>query len=823
MAEREDERLEWSLVAAHHVHRMWTTNTHTITRYIDQRQRDYERQVEERSKKKITHAGQEGQGEVAELTPPALPSPPELLKGVEWFDVKFSDDVQRLMDSPELSVGCLSLRSIPHPLLLFQSLETCTSTLLRHSLHSLTLPSLALQLYLTSVICPHLPLLALTHLRFARIADALGCATAWQLHMEDGDRTWRPIKGDVEQWESVARERERDERLSRTAREVAKVEESKEEMTEASAVTGASSLLSVGGGGVPSPSLPWVYLQIADLLLSFGRHTPTRVLSSIAHALALPLRDIPSLRLHAVMGSTPSTLSIAEITATAESADEFRRAFGLLMKSVEGEEGKRQVGLVEEVKGWVGGSSGVKGQQWLAIAQAMRAQCIIDRCLTADLLRPLPLTSAILHSLRLSNTSSTPLSLTSSHFTSLAFRQNHLLHACDLLSTAFTTFQSLGDVPSQIRTLCLHATTRSLYSQTWGGRGHQRGADDGTHVEGAALRWPHLIRTLQLWGQAEKLLTDALTALPPTAGASLPLQRRLAGVQRSISGVYVELYRACQPETAFQPSERDGKGEKGVGEAELWAKWMVRYDDVFSCAPPPPPPSLPQLALSKATAALALHGGGDGEYAMGRAELAVLGEEEERKRRLDAQTSKQERRALEKAAWKEVVYAPYEAPHEKAAREREEQEKAREVEEARLMHAEEEAKAAEVAMKAEEERKRKEEEEASAAKAAGKGKKGPAPSPKAKVSKEEAERLERERLAAEEVALEAEMVERERVEREAAAAEDEAFAYDKSEWSPIYLLEWKREVERERMEARMEQMGGGQGRGQSRGRSEGEG
>ena len=217
-----------------------------------------------------------------------------------------------------------------------------------------------------------------------------------------------------------------------------------------------------------------------------------------------------------------------------------------------------------------------------------------------------------------------------------------------------------------------------------------------------------------------------------------------------------------------------------------------------------------------------LCGDGEGELVVGQAELAVLDEEQARTRAEEVRAAKLERRAKEKAAWKEVVYAPYVPPEEAAAREQQLQEEAREREEVRLMRAEEEAKEAEA--KAEEERRRREEEEAQKTARGGKGKKAVAATPKAKLSREEAERAERERVEVEERHAEEERAERERVEREVTAAEEEAFAYDASEWSPVFLLQWKREVERERMEMHMEQLeeerlaqaggkGGGGGKG----------
>ena len=105
------------------------------------------------------------------------------------------------------------------------------------------------------------------------------------------------------------------------------------------------------------------------------------------------------------------------------------------------------------------------------------------------------------------------------------------------------------------------------------------------------------------------------------------------------------------------------------------------------------------------------------------------------------------------------------------------------------------------------ERKQREDDEAAALKSS-RGKKGAkaAPAILSPSKKAEAERQEAVRKEAEEKRKEEERVEKEKQEKEALAAEEESFGYDESEWSPAYLLRWKREAERERLESRMEQM-----------------
>ena len=72
--------------------------------------------------------------------------------------------------------------------------------------------------------------------------------------------------------------------------------------------------------------------------------------------------------------------------------------------------------------------------------------------------------------------------------------------------------------------------------------------------------------------------------------------------------------------------------------------------------------------------------------------------------------------------------------------------------------------------------------------------------------KAEAERLEAERKQREEKRREEERQEKEKQEKEALAAEEESFGYDESDWSPVYLLRWKRDVEREKLESRLQDM-----------------
>ena len=828
-SEREDDAVEWALLAAHHVDRLWATNTHTVAHYLEQRTREHERIVEERAKKYANHAAVSSAPvtPLPDLPAPALPTPPVVpTTAVEWFCVGFSGEVLRLMGSAELSGCCISEHSVPHPLLLFQALTLLSATLVRHSHHTLALPSVALQLHLTTLIAPCPPLTVLTHLRLAQLADALGLDEGWKTHMDRGDAMWRPRKVDVDEWELRARQADRDDRIRRRAAQMSPPdEEAKEEMRPSSRLppltslpaTSASMLSPSVSWCCPRLSLPYVYLETAALMQSWGRHTAARVLRSLACALAVPLGDAPTIRLHALLEPTPSPASLSSVIASAESASEFRRAFGALMTTMEGADATRRRGrLVDEVRTWAAAAKGVvMGQRCVAVAQALQAQLLLDECAETALLPPLPVSPAVLRSLQLVVSSATPLPIDAVSVRSSSARQRAFTRVFELLSSSTSVFQATGDGPALIRTLCLHAHTASLYAATWSSRGRRRGDDEDGEgdIEGVALSWRHLMSALRLWLEAERLLTAQLRLCSSGPQApSIPLQRRLAHVQQRISGVYAELFLTSEPETVYLPaSAASASGSREKEEAALLREWMERYDDVFSEAPPPPPPSLPQLASARASSALALHRDGLGEFVAGRADLLLMVEQEEQTRRVTAAAAKHERRTRERAAWKEVVYAPYEAPEERAARILVAQQRACELEEIRLMQGQETARALELAQLAELERQRRAEEEA-ARTSRTKGKKPLLASPGAKLSKEEAERVERERAAAEERRREVDRVERERAEREAAAAEDAAFAYDDSEWSPAFMLRWKRDVERERMDARVEAMDEAQGK-----------
>ena len=429
MVEKEDEALDWLLVAAHHVHRMWTTQSTSIAHWVDGQLKQHERVVEERTKKHLNHAALSSTpvDPLSELPAPVLPTPPTVPAAAEgWFAVSpFSEEVQRLVDSAELSVRCISAHSVAHPLSLFCALEALVDGLVRHSLHALALPSLALQLHLVTVVTPCPPLAALVHLRMARVADALGMEEQWRLQMEEGDNGWKPRKEDVDAWELLARERERDERIRQRAQRAPYAsneakEETKEDLSPSPPPPPPPSSLptlssspttpwSTSSPWCPAPSLPFVYLQTAELMLSFGRHTEARVLASLAYALAVPLADQPSFRLHSLLGMTPSSCSLSSLVATAENVGEFRRAFGQLLSSVRGsgDVARRRGRLVEEVRRW-GEGRGVFGQRCAALAQALQAQCVLDDCTAATLILPLPVTGAVLHSLQLHPSSTSP-------------------------------------------------------------------------------------------------------------------------------------------------------------------------------------------------------------------------------------------------------------------------------------------------------------------------------------------------------------------------------------------------------------------------------
>ena len=897
-SEREEERLQWSLVSAHHVQRMWLSNAATVAHHLDEQRRQHERLVNDRARRHVarkpsvmpqpaTGAAPAGSSPDAAplpagaalssetgIPPLVLPEPPAVPSTASawltWMRSSFPADVRQLMEKAELRPHCLSSFSLPQPLLLFSALAAVTRCLQHHGLHASTLPLLALQLLLLSPSAPNSPpraLLCLVHLRIAALCDRLCEEAACRHHLEQGEAGWMPTREELADWDLAVLQREREERVKaaeaerkgRSARQQQPAQEEKQQLTSATAPALAASLSAPAASspaarrssGFPpssasfslSPesavSLPSVYLQLSSLLLSFGRHGPARILCSLAIRMTASDCPLSSLLTAQQLSRRGRERQAARaLISTASQVGDwaaFRCAFPLLLRCVmaDGQEERdgqtaldRAGRLVQEAvaacEARLQGAAEppMQWSQCLAHAQALHARWILEAHRWPSALPPLPLTASALTALQLDPASTAPLPLSCQSHSSLARCQQGFQQAFSLLSASVSRWLQLQDTPRAVRLLCRHAAALELYARMWSTQRlspRDSDSDRPEEQQPPSLQWPHLVQALTLWLKAEELQTALLMRAEAAAGAggavSSPARRQLSWLQSRISLLYADLYRCSAEEAALAPAASAPLAAGQEAERQLLRLWEDRYEDVFSSAPPPPPSALPALALARAASALLLHDSGRSQYALGRAELCVLDEEREEARRGRQRAETEERRRKERAEWKARVYANEEEEREKAEQARQAEERRREEEESRRMRAEEEARAVELTRQAEEEeRKRREEEAAAAAKAKG-GKKAAAAlgTPKGgRLSKEEAAKAEAEREEEQRKRQEEEKQQRERAEAEAMLAEDAAFASDSSEWSPLYLLAWKREVERERLESRLEAVDEGQ-------------
>ena len=143
MEEREDERLEWALTAAHFAHRIWTTNIRTIQQHITTKQQQHDKLLHERANKLLVQPNAQ-LPDIPALDLPTVPSLPAT--AAEWLDVQFDAAVVELMESEALRGGCMNGWSLVQPLSLYSSLQSLIERLIRHNFHVQCLPLVALQL-----------------------------------------------------------------------------------------------------------------------------------------------------------------------------------------------------------------------------------------------------------------------------------------------------------------------------------------------------------------------------------------------------------------------------------------------------------------------------------------------------------------------------------------------------------------------------------------------------------------------------------------------------------------------------------------------------
>ena len=878
MSDREDERLEWTLTAAHFAHRIWTTNIHTIQHHLTTLQQHHDKLVHERANKLLINPT----AQLPTIPPLTLPPPPTLpTVPAQWLTLQFDPAVQQLMDSEALRAGCVNGWSLAQPLVLYASVQSVVERLAGHGWHVQCVPLVALQLRLAELHIPQLRLLPLTRLRAALLCDQLGMEAECQQLLSGAEGEWMPTRAEVEEGEKLRHDKRRERELTKLKEQRAnqkREEEHKQQLsllspsasqpmspTSSSAAAVAASSSSAFATSFPSASsvvgfaslsVVDVWVQSAELLLLLGRYAPARVLLALASAhaellgahdlrLVSPLVSATSLF---YQGHLSASLRLSAAIAASETrSEQWRHSVRLLLDAVRLSTSgapssesvlKRQAGAVDKLLAVCGArlqQTDVAGlhafaHECTAFLYGVQAQTMVEQA-SRSLLPALPLSASLLAA---SNVLRDPALLLPSSFLlpSYCFLQQCYLRAFSLFDRGLLQCEQLGDARQIAELTLCRAHACWLYAKLWSDRSilpRLEGAAFGED-ERKSLAHRHLHEALRWFQRAEEAvkqqcnrITTSAFGQPPSSSSStpslsLPIHRRLARIQSDIALLYCDLYHATFPPPLFAPPPPNPNNLQGPpspslvnggNEAErlLMEVWMDKYADVFTASPPPPPPSLPLAAITSANAALQLDDSARAHFVAGHAYMTRMEEESESDRQQRKKAEKGERRRKEKEEWKKRVYTKPETPEQRAARERAEQQQ-RESNEQQLMAQQEQMREAELQKQREEEERKKREEDEAAALKSSRGKKGAkaAPTLMSPSKKAEAERLEAERRDKEEKRREEERLEKEKQEKEALAAEEASFAYDESEWSPVYLLRWKREVEREKLESRMEQM-----------------
>ena len=875
MSEGEDERLEWTLTAAHFAHRIWTTNIRTIQQHLITKQQQHDKLLHERANKLLVQPN----AQLPDIPPLTLPSPPVLpTTAAEWLDVRFDAAVVELMESEALRSGCMNGWSMVQPLVLYSSLQSLIDRLVRHGYHVLCLPLVALQLRLASLHIPQLRLVALTSLRAALLCDALCLESQCQQLLSAAEGEWLPTREEVEECEKLRHHKRSEQESAKRKQQRAndkREQEHKEQiallspsaqltsplsrsspnattLNSSSATHSAFSLsLSSAVVGCAPFTVAHVWLHTAELLLLMGRHGPARVLLALSSAHS-ELLGLHALRLLSSLVSATSllyqrhlnaSLSLSAAVAASETrSSQWRQSIRLLLDAIRmsasGRQShetvlRRQAGLVDKLQA----TCNVRLQQpnlaglhafareCSAFVNGLQAQMIVEQA-TRSLLPPLPLSASLLTSTDVLRDPSQMLP-SSPLLHSYCHLQQCYMRSFSLLDRALLQCEQLGDKQQLALLTRYRAHASWQYAKLWSDRSvaHVGTAAFGD-VERRSLAYRHLSDALRWFQRAEETIkqqcdniTSSTFGQPSssTPTPSLPIRRQLARTQGDIALLYCDLYHATFLPVLFSPTSANSTSSsqelrslslaEGDKEAEraLIEVWTDKYADVFSAAPPPPPPSLPLAAIASAQAALQLHDNAKAHFVLGHAQVTRMEEERERDRQQRKETEMAERRSKEKEEWRQRVYAKPETEEQRAMREKAEEEQ-RERDEQQQMAQQEDVRAAELQKQVEEEERKKREEDAALKSSRGKkGGKAAAPimSPTKKL---EAERMEAERREREEKRKEEERLAKEKQEKEALVAEEESFHYDESDWSPVYLLRWKRDVEREKLESRLQEM-----------------
>ena len=634
--------------------------------------------------------------------------------------------------------------------------------------------------------------------------------------------------------------------------------------TSSSARTGAAiNSLSSTDSSVSSSSLPplvgctpltiaHVWVHTAELLLLTGRHGPARVLLALSsvHSELLGLHD---LRLLSSLVSATSLFYQRHLAASLRlsatvAASELRvipwrhsvhlllDAIRLSASSVQSSESvlKRQAGAVDKLLALcnvrlqqtdVAGLHAFVGECTVFL-HGLQAQTMVEQA-SRSLLPSLPISASLLVSV---DVQSDPVLIlpSSSSLASYCYLQQCYLSAFSLLDRAMSQCEQLSDKHQHAQLMHHRAHACWRYAKLWSDRSILRSATAAFgEADRRSLAHRHLSDAMGWFQRAEESVKQQWNDIasssfgqPPSSTPllTLPIQRYLARIQCDIALLYCDLYHATFAPALFSPTSSNlatnlqevhsPSSVNGGSEAEraLMEVWMDKYADVFSASPTPPPPSLPLAATASANAALQLHTNARAHFVLGHAHMTRMEEERESSRQQRKKAEKEERRKKEREDWKERVYSKPETAEQRAAREKAEEEE-REREELQRMAQQEQLRAAELQQLMEEEERRQREEAQTALKSSRDKKGGKAATAIMSPSKKaEAERLEAEKREREEKRKEEERQEKEKQEKEALVAEESSFGYDESDWSPVYLLRWKREVERERLESRLQDM-----------------
>jgi len=881
MSETEDERLEWTLTAAHFAYRIWTTNLRTLQHHCTTQQQHHDKLLHERANKLLVQPN----AQLPDIPPLDLPTLPALpTTAAEWLDVRFDAAVVELMESEGLRGGCMNGWSLVQPLALYSSVQVLVERLARHGYHVQCLPLVALQLRLASLHVPQLRLLPLTRLRAALLCDSLCLETQCQQLLSEAEGEWMPTRKEVEECEKLRQDRQRQRELAERKQQRAAVrlkEEHKEQMallnpsasqlmsptpspnrtggaanSSPSATFSASSHSSQPGlAGCPPLTVAHVWVHTAELLLLTGRHGPARVLLALssAHAETLGLHDLHLLSTLVSATSllyqrhlTASLRLSATVAASETRSTQWRRSVRLLLDAVRMSASgvqssdsvlKRQAGTVDKLLAACSTrlqQPDVAGlhaftRECAIFLHGLQAQTMVEQA-SRSLLPPLPLSASLLAAADVLRDPSLVLP-SSSLLASYSHLQQCYLHAFSLLDRALSQCEQLGDRHQLALLVQCRAYACWQYAKLWSDRSVLRRSHAAAFGEDErkSLAYRHLSEALRWFQRAEEAakqhcndVTTSSFGQPPSATStslSLPIHRHLARIQADIALLYCDLFRATFPPALFAPTSSNSasglpavhspSSVDGENEAEqaMMEEWMDKYADVFSASPPPPPPSLPLAAIASAQAALQLHKNARAHFVLGHAHMTRMEEERESERQQRKKAEKEERRRKEKEEWKKRVYAKPETEEQRAIREKAEEEE-REAVEQQQMAQQEQLRAAELQKQIEDEERKKREEDEAAALKSSRGKKGAkaAAAIMSPSKKAEAERVEVERREKEEKRREEERQEKEKQDKEALAAEEDSFGYDESDWSPVYLLRWKREIEREKLESRLQEM-----------------